>query len=131
VQIASGQLFTKERTNLETKILETMAAKASNPNLRIVRLCIDPKDQYFKSLLLREWFYLDMLKPVSVSVCEVSEVQAELSALTAAVVVTAPHLERLLPQTIKVLERSTVRVDRWKGITKPDRVRELVFLLVG
>jgi hypothetical protein len=131
VEIAHGQLFTQERTKLETEIVELLAAKTNDPNLRIVKVCIDPQDQYFKSLLLREWFYLDMLKPVSVSVCEVSEVQAELSGPGAAVIITAPHLERLLPQTIKVLERSVIRVDRWKGISKPDRVKELVFLRVG
>ena len=129
--VVNRQLFTQQRMKLETTILELIAAKKSDPHLRIVKLCLDPTDPYFKSLLLREWFYLDMLHPVSVSVCEISDVQDKLSASGATIVVTAPHLEKLLPQNIKVLERSAVRVDRWKGITKPDRVKELVFLRLG
>ncbi len=129
--VVKEQLMGDRRTKLETRVQELLARKVSNPNMQIVLLCIDPADQYFKSLLLREWFYLDMLKPYASSVCTAGQVQEILETPGPKIVVTAPHREGLLPQTAHVLERVSIKVDRWKGISKPNRVRELVFFQIN
>jgi 4-amino-4-deoxy-L-arabinose transferase-like glycosyltransferase len=130
VSVVTGQLAKDQNMALEVKIRELVEGATTDSSQRIIQLCIDPTDRYFKSLLLREWFYLDMLKPFAVSVCDSVQLQEALSVVGPKTVVTARHLESLLPQTTRVLERSEIRVDRFRGISKPDRVRELVFLRI-
>lgn len=131
VDVVRKQILPTKIIGLEQQVRKLIIKKNNDSRLRIIRLCINPDDEYFKSLMLREWFYLDLLKPLSTDLCSPSDLQTELRIDAPKAIVTPPRFEDMLRgTTARITERSPVRLDRWKGAANPNRARELLFLRI-
>lgn len=129
-KIIQGPLLAQKNTKLETAIRDILARKEREPNLRVVRLCINPHNERFQGLLLREWFYLDMLKPLSSPMCEDLDSQLALKAHESAVIISPTDSEKTLPKNLTITARSIVRLERWTASSQSNRVKEITFLSV-
>lgn len=128
LKIIQGPLLTQKHTKLELAVREILARKERDPGLRVIRLCIDQRDERLRGLLLREWFYLDMVKPISEAVCDENDIRAEMCSSANRVVITVSPPNPIVTEKSSSLHVTSIRLDNWKPKASPDRIRELLLL---
>ncbi len=129
--VVHSQLLTPQpamRLEVAIRELSEEVTGANRVAPAVIRLCIDPDDEHFKSLMLREWFYLDVLKPFAISGCDPAVISLLDESVTDIAIITTPKYEGKIPKRVVVINREEIRLDRWKTISHPNRAKSIVFI---